>query len=78
MDFNTHMLTRSKLKKRGSSILFQLENEYPNRDDTLGALADVPTIIDVQLLDLRTQPVLEHTIDLDILNTWSAPDQINL
>jgi len=55
-----------------------LENEYPNRDDTLGALADVPTIIDVQLLDLRTQPVLEHTIDLDILNTWSSPDQINL
>ena len=55
-----------------------LDNEYPNRDDTLSALAEVPTIIDVQLLDLRTQPVLEHIIHLDVLNAWSAPDQINL
>lgn len=57
---------------------YLFENEYPRRDNTFGCLIEMPTVIDVQLLDLRTQSMLEHHIHLDVLNSWSAPKQINL
>ncbi|MBY0462924.1 MAG: hypothetical protein K2Q34_07065 [Alphaproteobacteria bacterium] len=54
------------------------ENEYPARENTLSCLNEMPTVIDVELLDLRTKGMLEHHIYLDVLGSWSAPRQIGL
>ncbi len=59
-------------------IDFLLENEHPKCDDALRLLNQMPTVVDVKLLDLRTQPVLEHTINLNVLVSWSAPEQIKV
>ncbi|MBY0281709.1 MAG: hypothetical protein K2W94_06075 [Alphaproteobacteria bacterium] len=57
---------------------YLFENEYPVRENTLSCLNEMPTVIDVELLDLRTKDVLEHHIHLDVLGPWSAPRQICL
>ncbi|NBT85333.1 MAG: hypothetical protein EBT45_02365 [Alphaproteobacteria bacterium] len=61
-----------------SQCRYLYENGYPARENTLGCLSEIPTVIDVELLDLRTKDRLEHHIHLDGLGTWSAPRQIDL
>lgn len=43
---------------------FLLETKY---DDAVSLLNQMPTVIDIKLLDLRTKPVLEHDIHLGVL-----------
>lgn len=61
-----------------SQCRYLYENGYPARENTLGCLSEIPTVIDVELLDLRTKDRLEHHIHLDGLGIWSAPRQIDL
>eukprot|EP01037_Dinobryon_pediforme_P016831 gene16831-17012_t len=48
-----------------SQCRYLYENGYPARENTLGCLSEIPTVIDVELLDLRTKDRLEHHIHLD-------------
>lgn len=74
-DFIKRVEVKGDAEKQSRHLL---ENEYPKRENPLSALTEMPTIIDVDLLDLRTAANLEHHIHLDVLNSWSAPRQINL
>ena len=73
-DFIKQIEIKGDAEKQAQHLL---ENEYPIRENPISALIEVPTIIDVELLDLRTAAMLEHHIHLDVLNAWSAPSQIN-
>jgi hypothetical protein len=53
-----------------------LQNQqYPFRLDVKNVLEEVPTVISLNLLSLKTTAVAEHTINLSILNAWTAPIQ---
>lgn len=73
-DFIKKIEVKGDAEKQAQHLL---GNEYPKRGNPLSALGEMPTVIDVELLDLRTTAVLEHYIYLDVLNSWSAPKQIN-
>jgi hypothetical protein len=51
-------------------------NQYPVRENL--SLAEAPTTLALELLDLRTREVAERQINVEILRGWSAPAQINL
>lgn len=51
-------------------------NQYPVRESL--NLAEAPTTLALDLLDLRTYEVAERQINVEILKGWSAPAQINL
>jgi hypothetical protein len=56
-----------------------LENgQYPLRHSLNAVLKAAKTDIILRLRDLRPQPKLKHTINLNLLNTWTAPKQIDL
>ncbi len=54
---------------------FLLETEC---DDAVSLLNQMPTVIDIKLLDLRTKPVLEHEVCLNELSPWSGPEQMRI
>ena len=51
-------------------------NQYPIRENL--SLAETPTTLALDLLDLRTREVDERQINVEILKGWSVPVQINL
>lgn len=52
--------------------------QYPINDNVKSNLEDIPTVISLDLLNLKTKSVAEHTIYVKTLNMWTAPHQINL
>jgi hypothetical protein len=50
-------------------------NQYPVRHHLKSVLQEIPTVISFDLLSLKTQAVIEHTIHLNV-GEWSAPQQI--
>lgn len=56
-----------------TQVAWLLANQYPLRDNPLPFLE--PTQFRLDLKDLQTQDVLEHTLPIEILDPWSAPQQ---
>lgn len=54
------------------------KRQYPLGQDVQTILEDIPTVISLDLLNLKTTGVLEHVIHLNIINPWRAPVQVNL
>jgi hypothetical protein len=52
--------------------------QYPLRQNMKGVLEDIPTVISLDLLDLRTQGVAEHVIQLQTIGFWTAPCQVDV
>lgn len=61
---------------RQTQILFR--QQYPLRHNLKHLLEEIPTVISLNLLNLKTTAVAKHTIELTILNSWTAPAQVNL
>jgi hypothetical protein len=56
-----------------------LQNQqYPARFNVRSILEEVPTIISLDLLNLKTTGVAEHIIRLNVLTQWVAPGQVNI
>ena len=56
-----------------------LQNQqYPVCHDIKSISEEIPTVISLELLSLKTNAVVEHTIYLNTLNAWTAPNQVNL
>lgn len=51
--------------------------QYPVRQNVKHALEEMPTIVSLDLLSLKTQAAVEHTIYLN-LHPWAAPKHLNL
>lgn len=54
------------------------KQQYPVRDNIESALEEIPTVISLDLLNLKTQAVAEHTIHLKTMGFWTAPCQVHL
>ncbi len=52
--------------------------QYPVRQNLKHVLEDIPTVVSLDLLSLKTGNVAEHTIHLKPLRPWTAPKQLNL
>jgi hypothetical protein len=52
--------------------------QYPINYNVKSYLEEIPTVISLDLLNLKTTSVAEHTIHVKTLNVWTAPNQINL
>lgn len=52
--------------------------QYPVRHNLKHILEEIPTVVSLDLLSLKTRNVAEHTIHLTILHPWTAPKQLNL
>jgi len=52
--------------------------QYPVRQNLKHVLEDIPTVVSLDLLSLKTGNVAEHTIHLTPLRPWAAPKQLNL
>jgi hypothetical protein len=52
--------------------------QYPVRQNLKHVLEEIPTVVSLDLLSLKTRSVAEHTIYLTILRPWTAPKQVNL
>ncbi len=59
-------------------IEYLKHHPHKSRTNLQSLLAENPTTIEIELLDLRTHEMLEHRIDLNISYAWSAPCQIIL
>ncbi len=54
------------------------QRQYPHTSDIKGELKAMPTDVRIKLKDLKTYGCLDHQVHVDVLTTWSAPQQINL
>ncbi len=52
--------------------------QYPVRQNMKSVLEEVPTIISLDLLNLKTQAVADHLIQLKTIGFWTAPCQVDL
>ena len=52
--------------------------QYPVRQNLKHILEEIPTVVSLDLLSLKTRNVAEHTIHLITLRPWTAPKQLNL
>ncbi|MCE3230908.1 MAG: hypothetical protein K0R52_836 [Alphaproteobacteria bacterium] len=52
--------------------------QYPVRQNIKSVLEEVPTVISLDLADLRTQGVVEHVIQLQTIGLWTAPCQVDV
>ena len=52
--------------------------QYPVRQNLKHVLEEIPTVVSLDLLSLKTTSVAEHTIHLTTLRPWTAPKQVNL
>lgn len=52
--------------------------QYPIRHNLKGVLEEVPTSISLNLLNMKTEAVAEHLIQLKTIGFWTAPCQVNL
>jgi len=52
--------------------------QYPVRQNIKAVLEEIPTVISLDLLDLRTQAVANHVIHLETIGAWAAPCQVRL
>lgn len=52
--------------------------QYPVRQNLKHVLEEIPTVVSLDLLSLKTGNVAEHTIHLTPLRPWTAPKQLNL
>jgi hypothetical protein len=55
-----------------------IKQQYPKTMDMKGVLKLIPTDIRIKLKDLKTYGCLDHTVHIDVLTAWSAPQHINL
>lgn len=57
----------------------KLQNyQYPIQVNLQSILEEIPTVVSLNLKSLKTTSVAFHTIDLQILNDWVSPRQVNL
>jgi hypothetical protein len=54
------------------------KRQYPHNRDMKAVLKEMPTDVRIKLKDLTTHGCLDHTVQVDVLTTWSAPQHINL
>jgi hypothetical protein len=52
--------------------------QYPVQGDVKGVLENIPTVVSLNLLSLKTTAVAEHLIYLNLLNAWTPPCQVKL
>jgi len=52
--------------------------QYPVRQNIKAVLEEIPTVISLDLLDLKTQDVASHVIHLETIGAWTAPCQVRL
>lgn len=52
--------------------------QYPLRHHLQGVLEETPTLISLDLLNLKTDTVAEHFIQLLAMQAWTAPQQVDL
>jgi hypothetical protein len=57
---------------------YLFKHQYPRRNNLKEVMCEVPTKIQLALLNLSTFETLKHEIFVDIPDPWSAPQQINL
>ena len=55
-----------------------VKQQYPVHGNIKRILEDIPTVISLNLLSLKTIPIAEHKIHVRILNSWSAPCQVDI
>lgn len=53
-------------------------HQYPVRHNLKHVLEEMPTVVSLDLLSLKTRNVAEHTIHLKTLRPWTGPKQVNL
>lgn len=59
--------------------IYALRNQqYPVRHNLKSVLEEKPTVVSLDLLDLTTQDVVEHTIFLETVGAWTPPCQVQL
>ena len=74
-DFVKHIHVHGSAEDQIRHLLDFQNNEKASLE---GLLSEQVTSVDVELLDLRTQDSLEHTIEVTLSKHWSAPCQIHI
>jgi hypothetical protein len=52
--------------------------QYPIRGNIKSVLEEIPTVVSLNLKNLKTSAIAEHTFTINLMNNWVAPRQINL
>jgi hypothetical protein len=79
-DLSLHDILREVLVSHDAEKQIQSlhRQQYPVRQNLKHALEEIPTVVSLHLLSLKTKSVAEHTIHLTTIRPWTAPKQVNL
>jgi hypothetical protein len=79
-DLSVHNMVREVLVSHDAEkqIRELQRQQYPVRQNLKHILEEIPTVVSLDLLSLKTGNVAEHIIHLTTLHPWTAPKQLNL
>jgi hypothetical protein len=79
-DLSLHDILREVFVSHDATKQIQAlqRQQYPVRQNLKHVLEEMPTVVSLDLLSLKTRSVAEHTIHLAMLRPWTAPKQVNL